>query len=160
MKNEQPSSREVVIKEYPRSTRWIEGRRIVGEGNLILTSERLVFLNRAALSQWHAEKIKEMETAPMSEGLDFALTLHKKNFQIPLSSVLSADRCRIGLLPFPRFYLRITYLGGSKHKEKSAAFMFTIPLLKGFFQLEFTTVMGWVWMIRKVLLAKKQGLKR
>ena len=160
MGSEQPSSREVVIKEYPNSTRWVEGKRIVGEGNLVLTSERLVFLNRAALSQGHAEKIKEMEAAPMSEVLDFALTLHKKNFQIPLSSVLSADRCRIGLFPMPRFYLRITYLGGSKRKEKSDGFMFTIPLLKGIFQLEYTTVMGWVWMIRKVLAAKKQSIRR
>ena len=159
MRNEQPSSREVVIKEYPNSSRWVEGRRIVGEGNLILTSERLVFLNRAALSQWHAEKVQEMEAAPMSEVLDFALTLHKKNLQIPLSSVLSADRCRIGFFPMPRFYLRITYLGGSKRKERSAGFMFTIPLLKGIFQLEYTTVMGWVWMIRKILAAQ-QNVRR
>ena len=33
--------------------------------------------------------------------------------------------------------------------------MFNIPLLKGFYQLEFTTVWAWVQIIRKALKAKK-----
>ena len=158
MKSESSVYTEAVLKEYPNSTRWIEGHRILGEGNLILTNERLVFLNRVAVSERQNEKIKELEGAPINEILDFALTLHKKNFQIPLSSIIAADRARFALFPLPRFCLRITYLSGSKQKEKPLDFMFTISVLRGFFQLEITIVSGWVRMIRKVLKAKQYGL--
>ena len=160
MKSESPVYGEAVLKEYPNSTRWIEGRRLLGEGNLILTNKRLVFLNRVVISERQNEKMKELEGSPINEILDFALTLHKRNFQIPLSSIVAADRHRFALLPFPRFCLRLTYLSGSRQKEKTLVFIFTIPVLKGFFQLEITIVMGWVRMIRKVLKARQYGLGR
>ena len=158
MKSESPAYGEAVLKEYPNSTRWIDGRRLLGEGNLILTNERLVFLNRVVLSERQAEKVEELEGAPITEILDFALTLHKKNFQIPLSSIMAADRHRFALLPLPRYLLRVTYQGGRRQIEKTLSFIFTIPVLKGFFQLEITVVMGWVRMIRKMLKAKQHGL--
>jgi len=160
VKNEPPAYGEAVLKEYPNSTRWIEGWRLLGEGNLILTNERLVFLNRVVVSERQDEKIKELEGAPINEILDFTLTLHKKNFQLPLSSVIAAERHRFALFPLPRFCLRITYLSGSGQKEKTLVFIFTISVLRGFFQLEITTVTGWVRMIRKVLKTKQSGLGR
>ena len=160
MKSESPAYGEAVLKEYPNSTRWIEGRRLLGEGNLILTNERLVFLNRVVLSERQVEKVEELEGAPIAGILDFALTLHKKNFQIPLSSIIAADRYRFALLPLPRYLLRVTYQGGRRQIEKTLSFIFTISVLRGFFQLEITTVMGWVRMVRKVLKAKQYGLGR
>ena len=153
--------KEVVLKEYPNSTRWMKGQLIVGVGNLILTKERLVFLNQVALSPRLIQHIRKLtETGNTNKIIDFALTLHKRNFEVPLSSVISANMRRYCLFPFPRPYLSISYRGGSKDKEKTLGFMFTIPLLKGFYQLEFTTVWGWVQMIRKALKAKQSGIRR
>lgn len=156
MKNEYAANDEVVLKEYPNSTRWVEGQTIIGVGNLILTSERLVFLHQVELSPRQIEIVQKLsETAKPNKLIDFALTLHKRNFQVPLSSVISVNMSRYCLFPFPRPYLRISYRGGSKNKERSLGFMFTIPLLKGFYQLEITTVTAWVQIIKKALKAKK-----
>jgi len=141
---------EIIIKEYPNSTRWVEGRDTIGTGNLILTSKRLVFLNGVKLSDKQIEQIRELSAkATTSRIINYALTLHKMNFQIPLSSV---TRVRMGLysfLPFPRPCLRIFCLG--KNKEEEFSFMFNIPLLKGIYQWEITTVWHWVSVINRAL---------
>ena len=162
MKDEKPLSEEVVLKEYPRSTRWLKGQQVVGVGNLILTNQRLVFLNQVELTQRQIEDLQKlrMNSAKTNEEIDFALTLHKSNFQIPLSSVISANMSRYCLFPFPRPYLSISYRGGSKSAEKTLGFMFTIPLLKGFYQLELTTVWAWAQIIRRALKAKQSGTGR
>ena len=153
--------KEVVLKEYPNSTRWLRGQEVIGVGNLILTNERLVFLNGVELSPRQIEYIRKLsETGKTNKVIDFALTLHKRNFEVPLSSVISASMCRYCLFPFPRPYLRINYIGGSKSKEKTLGFMFTISLLKGFYQLEIATVWAWVQIIRKALKAKQSGIRR
>ncbi len=41
----QETTGEGVIKEYPKTTYWLEGRQVRAAGNLILTNRRLVFLN-------------------------------------------------------------------------------------------------------------------
>jgi len=157
MKDKQSASEEIVMKEYPRSTRWLEGQRVIGVGNLILTNERLVFLNRVALTDEESEYLQKFsEKATTSKLIDFALTFHKKNFQVPLSSVISVKTGIYSILPFPRPCLRISYSSERKRKKiKTLSFMFTISLLKGFVQLEVTTVMGWVWMIRKAVRHKQ-----
>jgi len=153
--------KEGVLKEYPKSTRWMKGQQIIGVGNLILTNERLVFLNGVELSPRQIATIRKLsETGKTNKIIDFALTLHKRNFEVPLSSVISANMRRYCLFPFPRPYLSISYRGGSKDKEKTLGFMFTISLLKGFYQLELTTVWVWVRIIRKALKAKQSGIGR
>lgn len=153
--------REVVLKEYPNSTRWMKGQLVIGVGNLILTNERLIFLHGVELSPRHIEHIRKLtETGNTNKIIDYALTLHKKNFEVPLSSVISVNMSRYCLLPFPRPYLRISYRGGSKDKEKTLGFMFTIPLLKGIYQLEVTIVWAWARLIRRALRAKQYGIGR
>ncbi len=148
--NRQPDSGEIVIKEYPRSTRWLEGQRTAGIGNLILTSRRLIFLHQVQLTD---EKIKHMQEISRDrttdQTIDFALTLHRNSFQIPLTSVVSARVGLYSLLPLPRPCLRISYQ--KKGEIKSASFMFTIPLLSGFFRFEITDVLSWVWRIRRAM---------
>ena len=153
--------KEVVLKEYPKFTRWMKGQLVLGVGNLILTNERLVFLNQVVLTPRQiATWRKLLETGNTNKQIDFTLTLHKKNFEVPLSSVISAKMSRYCLLPFPRPYLSISYRGGGKDKERTMGFMFTISLLKGLYQLEFTTVWVWVRIIRKALRAKQSGIGR
>ena len=155
MENER---KETVLKEYPNSTRWMRGQQIIGVGNLILTNERLVFLHGVELTPRQIAYVKKISgTGNSSKVIDYALTLHKRNFEVPLSSVISASMCRYCLFPFPRPYLRINYRGGIKSKEKTLGFMFTISLLKGFYQLELTIVWGWVQIIRRALKAKQSG---
>ena len=160
MKDEQQTAEEAVpevrLKEYPRFTRWMEGQQIIGVGNLVLTTERLVFLHRFVPTKEQMENFQRLsEGATVAGMMDFALTTHKKHYQITLSSLLSA---RVGLqsfLPFPRFCLRLSYQNPKKKKQiKTTSFMFTIPLLKGFYQLEITTVWGWSSMIRRAMRGK------
>ena len=82
MQDKQPAPEEIVIKEYPRSTRWLEGQQVIGVGNLVLTDKRLVFLHEVVLSEEQIERLRKLsEGATVNRTIDFALTLHKKNFQ-------------------------------------------------------------------------------
>jgi len=156
MKDKQLASGEIVLKEYPYSTRWLEGRQIIGVGNLILTNKRIVFLHQVELSDEEMEKLRKLpEKLTAMEMIDFGLSLHENNFQFPLSSITQVKTGLHSLLPFPRPCLRIFYRSGKKKRDViTASFMFTIPLLKGFFQLEITTVWVWVMLINKVLRHK------
>lgn len=148
------TTREVVVKEYPNTTRWIEGQLILGVGNLILTNERMVFLNQIAPSEKQVEKIKAVAAEKnTSRMLNYALTLHKKNFEIPLASITNVKMGLVAIFPIPRPCLRVTYT--TKGKPQTASFMFTISLLKGLIQFEVTTVMMWVWLIRKAVRYKQ-----
>ena len=156
MKDEQLGSEEVVIKEYPHSTRWLEGQQVIGVGNLILTNERLVFLHRVPLDEEELEYLQKFsKQATTSRMIDLALTLHKKNFQVPLSSVISVKTGLYSILPFPRPCLHISYRSEKKKKIKTISFMFTIPLWKGWFQLEITTVKTWGRIIREAVRYKQ-----
>ncbi len=157
MNDEQLASEEVVLKEYPHSTHWLEGQLVIGIGNLILTTERIVFLHQVALSDDETERLRKVSgKSTTKDMIDIGLSLHKKNFQFPLSSVTHVKTGLYSLLPFPRPCLRIFYRSGKKQRNISAtSFMFTIPLLKGFFQLEITTVKVWVRLINKAVRYKQ-----
>ena len=155
MAKEEQDSQERVIKEYPNTTRWLEGKRILGVGNLILTTERLIFLNQVVATERNIQRLQELSRASTSRVMNFALTLHKNNFEIPLNSLVSVKVGWFVPFPIPRFCLRIAYFGDKKGKKsKTVAFMFTISMLKGFYQLEITTVKSWVWAIKRVMRDK------
>ena len=157
MNNEYSTSGEVVLKEYPHSTRWMEGQLVIGVGNLILTTERIVFLHQVALSDEEIERLRKISgKATNKDMIDLSLSLHKKNFQFPLSSITQVKTGLYCLLPFPRPCLRIFYRSGKKKQNiLAASFMFTIPLLKGFYQLEITTVRAWVMLINEAVRHKQ-----
>ena len=155
MKDKQPASGEVVLKEYPSSTRWLEGQRVIGVGNLVLTSERLVFIHQIPISDEERERLRKLSAKITTrEMIDLTLSFHKKNFQVPLSSVVSVKTGLFSLLPFPRPCLRIFFRSAKTQQINRLTFMFTIPIWKGWFQLEVTTVMAWVTTIRRILRYK------
>ncbi|MFC2059806.1 hypothetical protein ACFLTZ_01770 [Chloroflexota bacterium] len=149
--DEQAAPQEVVIREYPYSSRWMDGQKLMGVGNLILTNKRLAFVNRLPLTKEEAETLQKLATtATTSEMIDFALTLHKINFQIPLSSVVSVKTSLYSILPFPRPCLSISYQT-KKTIVQTISFMFTIPLWKAWFQFEISTIKIWERFIKEAL---------
>ena len=100
MPDKSSASKEVVIKEYPKSTHWLEGNQVRAVGNLVLTNRRLVFLRQTVISQKEVENLQKLSQEASTERLiQFALTLHKKNFQIPLSSIVSAKLGFLSIFP-------------------------------------------------------------
>jgi len=157
MKDEQQAAEEVVIKEYPKSTFWLEGRQVRAVGNLVLTNERLLFLRQVVLSQQEIETLQKLsKEASTSKLLQFALSLHKKNFQLPLSSIVSAKMGLNSILPI-RPCLRVYYRSASK-KEKTESFLFNVPILKRLLMSEFPTL-GWTRAVNKAVKARNQPLK-
>ncbi len=161
MNIKQASTDEIVAKEYPRYTRWFDGQLEIGVGNLVLTSERLIFLHLVHVTDEKKETLQKLaKNATTREMLNQAIALHKKNFQFPLSAITSVKTSLHSILPFPRFCLRISHQGEKKkHAEKTLTFMFTIPLWKGWFQLEITVVMLWVRLIKAAMRAASRRLK-
>jgi len=156
MKKERQSfDSEQVIKEYPNVTYLLIGNYLDAIGNLILTSERLVFLLRAPLSDEDFEETQRMaQEASATELIDFALTLHKKNFQIPLEKVILAKMGLRSYLPMA-FCLRVLHEGRGR-KVKDTSFMFQPPMMKRLMMSEFPT-MGWVRAINKATKKKQSS---
>ena len=120
----QDENPESIIRQHRRWTNWIENRRIMGEGSLILTNRRLLFLHKIETSPDVAASIKKLADAPIETVLDHALTLHKNCFQIPLLSIIQVGVGAFAGFPFPQFYLSVSYFKGKKQNIHTAAFKF------------------------------------
>ncbi len=154
MSDKPAASEEVVIKQYPNSTHLLEGDQVRAAGNLILTNKRLVFLRQTALTEKEVENLQKLsQKANTEELIQFALTLHKKNFQIPLSSIVSAKLGFYFIFPSLQWYMRLSYRTASKN-VKTLSFRFTLPLFKRLLMSEFPTL-GWTRAIRKAVKAQR-----
>ncbi len=160
IKSGKDSQDERVIREYPRWTRWLEGTRILGTGNLILTNRRLVFLHAIDPTPEQIANIEKMARAATADSVDFALSLDKKNFEMPLRNVTRARTGMFAWLPMPRFCLRVDYLEGKREIPRTASFQFTISLLQGLFRFEPAMVWGWAISIRGAVSRAQKGAAR
>jgi hypothetical protein len=120
----QDENLETIIRQHRRWTRLVEGSRPIGEGSLILTNRRLLFLHRIKSSPDVTASIKKLADAPIETVLDHALTLHKRSFQIPLTSIMQVGIVTLFGFPFPHFCLSVLYLAGKKLAPYTAAFQF------------------------------------
>lgn len=150
MKNISPPSKEVVIREYPNSTYWIEGRQVIAMGNLVLTNKRLLFLKQVSLTPQEIEKVQKLSKEAATEKvLQFALSLHRRNLEVPLSSIISVKAGLYSIFPILNLYMRVVYKSASK-KIKTVSFKFRPPFLKRLLMSD-TPTLGWVWDIRKAM---------
>jgi hypothetical protein len=155
MSDKPSASDEVVIKEYPNSTHLLEENQVRAAGNLVLTNKRLIFLRQTAFTEKEIQNLQRLSQEANTEKLiQFALTLHKKNFQIPLSSIVSAKLGSYFIFPSPQWYMRVAYKTASK-KVKTVSFRFTLPLFKRLLMSEFPTL-GWIRAIKKAVKAQRQ----
>jgi len=154
MDRSQPYSAEIVIKQFPNTTYLVEGGEVRAAGNLILTDRRLVFLRQVNLSQKQAQEIQTLvKESTTSELIQYSLKLNKKNFQLPLSSIVSAKMGLLSIIPI-RPCLRVQYLSASK-KIRILTFVFTLPLLKRLMLSEFPTL-SWAHAIGKAVKAERK----
>jgi hypothetical protein len=152
--NNQPMAHggEVIIRQHRRWTRWLEAGRTVGDGNLILTNHRLLFLHRIGPSAEVSSSIKRLADAPMEVVLDHALTLHKNCIEIPLDSITRVGIGAFVRLPFPVFYLAVSYLKGKNGTSRVAAFQFRWPRMEIMLHPQVIADLGWVRVIRRAML--------
>jgi len=154
MDRSQSDSTEAVIKQFPNTTYLVEGGEVRSAGNLILTDRRLLFLKQVNLSQKQVQEIQELvKESTTGKIIQYSLKLHKKNFQLPLSSIVSAKMGLLSIIPL-RPCLRVQYLSASK-KIRILTFVFTLPLLKRLMLSEFPTL-SWMQTIRKAIKAERK----
>ena len=147
MEDKSQSTEEQVIREYPNRTFWLEGKKLSGMGNLILTNKRLIFLNLVALEESQMKEAQQLlKENDLNKTIQHAIKLHKKNFQIPLSSITRVRMEMYKIFPFPRLCMRIRYLKNGNPID--IGFWFRIPLLMGFKELEITLVAGWIYAVK------------
>jgi hypothetical protein len=150
-KAEQDETPENIIRQHRRYTYWVEGRSILGEGSLVLTDHRLLFLNRVESSPEVTAAIRKLADAPIRDVLDHALSLHKNSFQIPLSSIIRAGISMVTVFPQPRFCLSLYYLKGKKPAPHTENFMFKNARSGIFAQPQLFTAMSWSKTIREAI---------
>ena len=131
--------------------RWIKARRIMGEGNLVLTNRRLIFLHKIQASPDVDAIIKKLADAPIETVLNHALTLHKNCFQIPLLSIVRVVIGTFIRFPFPHFYLSISYLKGNKQIPHTVAFQFKRAKSQIFSPPQIIKDWGWVRVINRAM---------
>ncbi|MBN1690924.1 MAG: hypothetical protein JW901_07875 [Dehalococcoidia bacterium] len=142
---------ETIIKQHRRWTLWIEDNRTMGEGSLVLTNRRLLFLNRIESSPEVTASIRELADAPVEKVLDHALTLHKNCFQMLLSSIMRVEIISLFGFPFPRFRLSIIFLKGKKLTPHTAEFTFRTYGSGMLTQPQIIADWGWKSAIKKAI---------
>ena len=143
---------EKIIKEHRRWTRWLESQTVAREGNLVLTNRRLLYLNRIAPNEEVSANIKKLVDAPMDQVLDYAFTLSKKNFQIPLSEIRRIGVGIFTLYPYPRFCLTVSYRLRKNEKNKAMAFQFRDAGEKNIMKLQLAEDYRWAKAIKQAIL--------
>lgn len=146
-------AKEVVLREYPKTSYLLNDKHIEAAGNLILTNERLVFLRQVdSLSEKEIETLQQI-AQDTTKLIEFGLYLHKKNLELPLSDIVAVKMRMFSYFPI-RTYLRIDYT--SKKKIKSLGFTFIPSLLKRLMMAEFPTL-DWISAIKRAMKAKQKS---
>ena len=149
-------SEEVVIKEYPKTTFLVEGKQVLAIGNLLLTNNRLVFLRQTTPTEKEVENLQKLSQEENTGKLiQFALTLHKKNFEIPLLSIISAKLGLYFMFTLPQPCLRLSYKATS-NRVKNLTFRFNPPVMKQVLMSEFPTL-DFIREIKKAVKAQRQA---
>ncbi len=143
------SEAEIIIRQHRHWALWIEARRTLGEGNLLLTNRRLLFLHKIKASPQVDATMKKLVGSPMETVLDHALTLHKDSFEIPLPSIMRAGIGAFRGFPFPSFHLSVSYLKGKKQTPYTVAFQFKSVKSRIFLTPQIFKDWGWVRVIRR-----------
>ncbi len=147
----QNTEAERIIKEHRRWTQWIENPRAMWLGNLVLTNRRLIFLHKIQSSPDVKDNIQKLADAPIATVLNYAFTLNRNNFQIPLSSI---GKVRIGAFnwnPFPHVCLTVIYFDGKQTSGKSASFQFIRPIKQTILKPQIVVGIGWVKTINQAI---------
>lgn len=144
---------EVIIRQHRHWTHRVEGLRVVGQGNLVLTNRRLLFLHRIDASPEVGASIRKLADAPIDTVLDHALTLHKGCLQIPLSAIARVGIGAVSGFPFPHFCLTVYYYEGRKRTPRVAAFQFKRPKAVTFQSPQIISDIRW----RKAILRAIRG---
>lgn len=150
-KADQGAGEEIIIRQHRRWTHLLEKRKTVGQGSLILTDRRLLFLHRVEDSPEIKASIRKLADAPMAAVLDHALSLHKKSFQIPLSAIVRVEVGTFAGFPLPHFFLWLSYLKGRNNIVHEVSFQFTTIQRGIFFEPQLITDLGWKRAIQKTI---------
>lgn len=118
---------------------------------MVLTNRRLLFLHRIEASPVVTASIKKLADAPVETVLNHALTLHKKCFQISLSSIVNTGIGIFAGFPIPHFYLWVTHLKGKNQVINTVAFQFTTTQHGIFFEPQIITDWGWKGAIQRAV---------
>lgn len=144
---------EVIIRQHRHWTHRVESLRVVGQGNLVLTNRRLLFLHKIEASPEVGASIKKLADAPIETVLDHALTLHKGCLQIPLASIARVGIGAVSGFPFPHFCLTVSYYEGKKRNPRVVAFQFKRPKSVVFQSPQIISDIRW----RKAILRAMKG---
>ena len=149
-KNKEP---EKIIKEHRKWSQWIETPRKLRLGDLALTNRRLMFLNIIDSSAEVKTNIRKLADSPTEEVLNYAFTLNRDNFQIPLSNIISLKIGAYNWTPIPHVCLTVVFID-KRNDTKMAAFQFIRPYKQTIFKPQFFLVIDW---IREIKLAIKNS---
>ena len=147
----QNTEAERTLKEHRRWTQWIENPQAMRLGNLVLTNHRLIFLHKIQSSPDVKDSIKKMADAPLETVLNYAFTLDRNNFQIPLPSIGNVRTGSFNWNPFPHVCLTVIYFDGKHPSSKSASFQFIRPIKQTILKPQIVVTIGWVRAIKKAM---------
>ena len=149
-KNKEP---ERIIKEHRKWSQWIETPRALRLGNLVLTNRRLIFLHKIESSPEVKDNIKKLADAPIESVLNYAYTLNKSNFQIPLSNITSLKIGAFNWTPIPHVCLTIIYVDRKYLTNRMVSFQFIRPYKQTILKPQIILVFEWIRAIKQAITA-------
>jgi hypothetical protein len=142
---------EKIIREHRKWTQWIETPRKLHLGNLVITNRRLIFLNVISSSPEVTENIKKLADAPTESVLNYAYTLNKDNFQMPLSSIVGLKIGAYNWTPIPHICLSIAFIDHKNNAKRVISFQFIRPYKQTIFKPQFFLVLDWIRDIKNAI---------
>jgi len=155
----QNSEAERIIKEHRHWTQWIGFPRFMRPGNLVLTNKRLMFLHQIKSSQEITDNIRKLADAPMETVLNYAFTLNRDNFQMPLSAIINVRIGTFNWNPMPHVCLTVTYFDGRHKANNSVSFQFIRPIKQTVLNPQIAVVIGWVRAIKQAIKNSETTIK-
>jgi hypothetical protein len=147
-KNTEP---EKILKEHRKWSQWIETPRALRLGNLVLTNRRLIFLHIIESSPEVKENIRKLADAPTESVLNYAYTLNRNNFQIPLSTIVSLKIGAYNWTPIPHVCLTVIFVDRKYLTNRMVSFQFIRPYKETILKPQFMLVMDWIRTIKQAI---------
>jgi hypothetical protein len=147
-KNSEP---ERIIKEHRKWSQWIETPRALRLGNLVLTNRRLMFLHLIQSSPEVSNNIKKLADAPTESVLNYAFTLNRDNFQIPLSAIAGLKLGAYNWTPIPHVCLSVVFFNGKSLTSRMVAFQFIRPYKQTILKPQLFLIIDWIRTIKAAI---------
>ena len=98
-----------------------------------------------------SNNIKKLADAPTESVLNYAFTLNRDNFQIPLSAIAGLKLGAYNWTPIPHVCLSVVFFNGKSLTSRMVAFQFIRPYKQTILKPQLFLIIDWIRTIKAAI---------